>query len=238
MDNGQMTTQGRWILVPGTLCTPAVFDPLLDHLGVAPDQRTAVTVDKPSVGEYAATLDGLVRPGDIVCGFSLGSIVVAQNLEAVKQARAVVLLALNPLADPIAKTPTRHALRDRILTGGAESWVRENWPAMSTDTGSDVARKVVKMAEDTLPLIESQTALAISRPDARRDLIDTTLPLVFVTGAQDRMTPPDPVVAVAGLAKRATVRVPDGLGHFALLEAPNVVAQAIRDGLEQVLKDD
>ena len=65
-----------WLLVPGTLCTGAVFDGFLDALGVAYSARTYVTLDRPSIDDYRVDFDGLAD-NTIVCGFSLGAIVTA-----------------------------------------------------------------------------------------------------------------------------------------------------------------
>lgn len=228
---------GRWILLPGTLCTPEVFDPVLDHLGVGPSQRIGFPVDMPSLRDLGHRLSQVVRAGDIVCGFSLGSLVMAQNLAALGRARALVLLSLNPLSDVPAKGVTRRAARDRVQSGDAEGWVTDNWRAMSTSGGPEPRRTVIRMARETTPLIAAQTEIAIARPDATPALLASGLPMVFVTGAEDAMTPPGPVEGIASRAPRATCRVLPGLGHFALLEAPERVAEAISHGLAEVLEE-
>ena len=93
---------------------------------------------------------------------------------------------------------------------------------------------VVSMAESTTDLIKAQTELAASRPSSEKLLTDTELPLVFVTGSEDGLTPADPIREIVAEAKLAHLSVVDGLGHFALIEAPERVAAAVRVGLEAV----
>jgi len=224
-------TDDRWVLLPGTLCTPEVFAPVLDYLGVAADKRHVVEVDKPHVEDYAALLRAQVADGAVVCGFSLGAMVLAHNLDALARARAVVLLACNPSPDPKANRANREALRDRVLAGGARDWVRESWQAMSAAPNPELREHVAAMADTTSHLIAAQTELAVSRPGAADQLAASPLPLVFVNGTKDQLTPPDRLRPIMQRATRATLQRPDGLGHFALLEAPKLVANAITDGL-------
>ena len=225
----------KWVLVPGTLCTDQVFDPLLDALGVSPGDRHVIAADAPHVQDYDARLREAVTGGEIVCGFSLGALILAHNLGALNAARAVVLLASNPHPDPSGNRANREAVRDRVLAGGAQDWVVENWAAMSASTREDLRDFVASMAQETAHLIPAQAELAASRPGAADALADTDLPLVFVTGAEDRLTPSSLVESIAEKAKTAHLNVVEGLGHFALIEAPDHVACAVREGLSDVL---
>lgn len=227
---------GHWILAPGTLCTHDVFDPVMSRLGIARNRRRTLEIGLPSAADYRQPLEELVAMDDIACGFSLGSLVLAHNLASLAGVRAIVLISLNPFPDDPGNDTVRRAMRDRVKAGDVRGWVEDNWQMMSTDTGSEIRNRVVSMAEQTASLINAQTELAISRPGAELDLTETRLPLVFVTGELDQMTPPAPVVRIADTAPRAHVRVLSGLGHFALLEAPDRVAAAINEGLRAVLE--
>ena len=225
---------GKWVLVPGTLCTGRVFDPLLDALRVKHGDRHVITPDAPDVRDYDARLREAVKGGEIVCGFSLGALILAHNLGALKHARAVVLLASNPFPDPPGNRANREAVRDRVLAGRARDWVFENWAAMSASMREDLREFVASMAEETVELIPEQTQLAASRPGAQDDLANTDLPLIFVTGTEDRLTPSNLLSTVVENVKDAQVHLIEGLGHFALIEAPDQVAKAIRSGLKEI----
>lgn len=223
--------QNRWVLIPGTLCTPEVFAPMLSHLEVPATRRTFIQPDAPRVADYAARLRHCVNEGDIVCGFSLGALIAMHNLDVLQQAKALVLLAANPHPDPPANYAGRVAARDRILAGHVADWISEGWDRMSSSRDPDLRARVIAMADATAQLISVQTELAASRPSAVEALRDADLPLLFVTGAEDRLTPPDALREPANAAQNAELRVLNGLGHFALLENPAGVAQAISDGL-------
>ena len=225
----------RWVLVPGTLCTSAVFDPMLDRLDIPQENRHFIAASAPNTSDFAAPLQVAVRGGEIVCGFSLGAIIVTHNLAAVRRAKAIVLLAANPFPDAPENRTNREAARDRIITHGASRWIIENWPTMSTDTGTAIRDFVAQMAEDSKDHITAQTELAASRAGAEHALLQTNLPLVFVTGAKDTLTPPTRLQAIAQQAKSASLQVLDDLGHFALLEDPTRTAQAVVRGVEAVI---
>lgn len=224
----------RWVLLPGTLCTDRVFDPLLDNLGIRHGNRRFVAVDAPDVRNFGARLKAAVTGGEIVCGFSLGALVLAHNLGVLGAARALVLLACSPFPDPPGNRANREAVRDRVLGGDARGWISENWTAMSASHDTALRDFVVSMAESTTDLIMAQTELAASRPSSEKLLKDTELPLIFVTGSEDRLTPADSIREIVAEAKLAHLSVVDGLGHFALIEAPERVAAAVRIGLEAV----
>lgn len=224
-----------WVLLPGTLCTADVFSPLLERLGVPEDNRQFIEISRPGVADYADTLQATLKGGEIVCGFSLGAMVLAHNLGATRNAKALVLLACNPYPDARGNRANREAVRDRILAGEAREWVIENWSAMSSSPCERLRDFVAGMAEATSHLIPDQTELAASRPGADKDLAAAAVPLVFVTGSRDRLTPPERVRGIAERADLAVLKDLDGLGHFALIEAPDRVADAIRQGLYAVL---
>lgn len=223
--------QGKWVLLPGTLCTPAVFDPVLSALGVPDENRHPIDMDAPDVEKYAPRLRAAVTGGKMVCAFSLGSMVAAHNLNALSAARAIVLLACNPLPDLPGNRANREAIRARVLQDGPRGWVEENWPAMSTSRGAEPRETVIRMAEETRALIPAQTELAASRPGAAMPLGETDLPLIFITGEADRLTPVEHIRPIVDSAPNAHLYILNGLGHFALLEDPGPVARAIREGL-------
>ena len=235
MNRPSLRDDGKWVLVPGTLCTGRVFDPILTQLRVNPGDCRVVSVDMPDVRDYEDRLRTTVSAGDIVCGFSLGALVLAHNLDALGAACAVVLLASNPFPDPPGKRTNRETVRDRVMQGDAQGWIVDNWALMSSSRRTDLREFVASMAVETAHLIEAQTELALSRPGAEDQLANTDLPLVFVTGAEDRLTPAEPLQGIVAENPSAHLSVLNGLGHFALIEAPDRVAAAIREGMATVL---
>ena len=221
----------RWVLLPGTLCTPDVFDPMLSALGVAPAQRAGVALDRPDVDDYRAELRATLRTGDIVCGFSLGAIVAAHCVADLSGAATLVLLGVNPLADAPEKRDGRLSLRDTVNAGQGADALRRDAPLLCARPDPAVVDRIVNMAAQAAPLIDAQTRLALGRPGALGALARADMPVLAVTGAQDCQAPPALAEQVAAAAPHAALRIVPDLGHFALLEGPVATAQAVRVGL-------
>ena len=214
-----------WILVPGTLCTGAVFDPLLDALGVPRDRRRVVPLTQPDVGDYRAALTDAAE-GAVFCGFSLGAIVLAHLADLLPASR-ILLFGLNPHADDPAKAAGRHALcRDVAATGGAAA-MAARLPDLRGPRAGPARAAILEMAEATATDIEAQTALALGRPGALPALSRATAPILVLTGGADRQAPPALGRAAADAAPRGRFVELPGLGHYALLEDPAACAAAV-----------
>ena len=215
-----------WLLVPGTLCTRAVFDGFLDALGVAYSARTYVTLDRPSIDDYRVDFDGLAD-NTIVCGFSLGAIVTAHFADRLTAER-LILFGLNPIADDPAKAPSRHALAQDVTAKGGAAALK---PRLSDVFGPDpdtTRAAVCQMADETAALIGAQTQLALSRPGALPALERSALPVLVATGTRDQSAPIAQGRAAAQSAPNGQFHPLDGLGHFALMENPDACAKVVK----------
>ncbi|SFJ82777.1 alpha/beta fold hydrolase [Jannaschia pohangensis] len=217
----------HWVLVPGTLCTGAVFDGMLDHLGVPRARRHVVRLRAPGVDDYADVLSKV--PGDsVICGFSLGAIVAAHLADRLSAAR-LILFAVTPHPDDPARAGDRHAFARTVAASGGAAALA---PGLSGLAGPDpeAARRIIlDMAEVAAGDIAAQTELAMGRPGAARALSACGLPLWVLTGSDDRQTPPKVGREAAGYAPKGAFRLLDGLGHYALLEDPEACAAALLD---------
>lgn len=215
-----------WMLLPGTLCTGAVFDPFLDALSVARANRNTIDLDRPSVESYRERL-AQITPETVVCGFSLGGIVAAHAADQMTP-HALILFGLNPYADDPAKADGRRAqCRDVRHLGGAAA-LRALTPDVFGPKPEVARAAILAMADQTAPLIEAQTELALGRPGALAALSKCTAPVLCLTGSQDGAAPPAQGRAAAEHAPHGQFAQLDGLGHFALLEDPDACAKAVR----------
>lgn len=228
---GRDELAGRhWVLLPGTLCTGAVFTAFLDALGVPAHARTTLEVTHPTVADHAEALRATTGPETIVCGFSLGAIVAAHLVDRLEDRLAVaqiVLFGLNPRADDPAKREGRLALARDVARHGGAAALDARLPPLCGPQPDRTRRQILSMADETAHLIEAQTALALNRPGALAALSRTRCPVTVLAGAQDRAVP----VALAQEAARAAPKgravVLHGLGHYALLEDPHACARAL-----------
>lgn len=218
--------QRSWLLLPGTLCTGAVFDGFLDTLGVSLAHRRTVLPDRPAIEDYRTTFETLPQ-GTVVCGFSLGAIVAAHHADRM-DTPLLILFGLNPYADDPAKAEGRHDLaRDVCAQGGAAALRARGVDVHGTQPGA-VRGSIYQMADATADLIDAQTQLALTRPGALPALGRARMPVLALTGTQDAAAPPAQGRAAAQAAPHGQFHALDGLGHFALLEDPAACAAAVK----------
>lgn len=216
-----------WVLLPGTLCTGAVFDGFLDALGVPRQSRIVIDLQHPGVEDYADALAG-VTPETIVCGFSLGAIVTAHLADRLAVSQ-ILLFGVNPRADDPAKRDGRLDLaRDVAKRGGALA-LRDRLPPMAGPNPEAALAQVLSMADETASLINAQTVLALSRPGALAALSGASCPVTMLTGTDDNQAPLHLAQEAASAAPQGRVVPLAGLGHYALMEDPAACARALSD---------
>jgi len=224
----------RLVCLPGLLCTPGIFDPVLDALG----RGRAVTI--PRAESFDAMVEhlaaGLTEPATLV-GMSMGSyLALALAQRAPDRVAGLILIGTNAAAD----TPQAAALRGKVAAWAA----REGMAALAgtiADTmlaqarrGDPALRGAIRDMAETTGLVTftaHQTALA-GRPDQTAGLAAIGCPVLVLTGAEDTVTPPEAGRAVADGVPDGRFVLLDGVGHMPVLECPDLVARHIHDFLD------
>lgn len=222
-------SDGRpWVLLPGTLCTGAVFDAFLDALDVPIASRHFVDLQYPQVEDYTDILANMVGPDAIVCGFSLGAIAAAHLADRLDAAE-IVLFGLNPRADDPAKRCGRLELARDVATIGGRAALASRLPPLAGRDPNHARAFVLSMADDAQHFIEAQTALALDRPGALSALASAACPVTMLTGTGDQQAPLSLAQEAASAAPNGCVVALEGLGHYALVEDPTSCARALSD---------
>lgn len=218
----------HWLLIPGTLCTAAIFDPLLNALGVPNKYRDVLTLDQPSIATYRERLPVRATTGTIVCGFSLGAIVTAHCADKLAHAHAIVLFGINPYADAPEKRAGRLAMRDQVAAMGARRYMKANPPPLYAGDVTAARETIAAMAVESEAHLPAQTELALNRPGAMAALEQCIVPVITLAGTKDAMTPVAQAAAAAEAAPEGRTITLEGLGHYALLEDARACADALR----------
>jgi 3-oxoadipate enol-lactonase len=173
-------------------------------------------------GDLAALLDQLGVSGATVVGHSMGTLVV-RTLAAQHPAVVSRLVLLGAVAEPT--DAVRQAQRDRAATlrkdGTAAVAPGVVANALSGTTRRDkpevaaFVRELI-MRQDPEGYARNCEALAAATDPGP---VDPGLPLLLVTGSDDKTGPPEVSQAIATAHGSATVTVIDGIGHWTALEA-------------------
>ncbi len=240
----------RLVCLPGTLCTGSVFEPLLAAFTLEQADWVSETVDYGTARSATEAALLVKRHCDrfdetlVLIGFSLGGIVAVQAALLLQpRLHALVLIDMNGEADRPENAVTRRAAVTRAGSTSIRTFVTETiWPThVSASHRDDVAlrEKIVDMAEACgLDRFGNQVEIAITRPPALDTLPELSLPTLVVCGEEDGITPVALSRAIASALPRGEFRGVADAGHFALVERPAAVAEAIGGWLDATLPVD
>lgn len=223
----------QWHLLPGTLCTGAIFDDILDVLEVPHSSRRTVEISKPDVNDYLDYFENAVGQNDIIFGFSLGAIIAAHHADVLGENTTLLLFGINPMADDPHKAEGRAALCADVKTIGGRSALLKRLESQRIRMSASRFELILSMAENASHLIEAQTQLALSRPGALSRIEQCRCAVFTFTGEHDDQTPLNLATLVAKTAPYGRYYSLPNMMHYAILEDPAVCANAIENALRQ-----
>lgn len=176
--------------------------------------------------DLAGVLDGLGVDSAAVVGHSMGTLVV-RELAARYPDKVTSLVLLGAVAEPAEAG--RRAQRDRaatlrgqgteavapgVVANGLSETTRRDKPEVAA-----FVRELV-MRQDTEGYARNCEALAAATDPGP---IAGTLPLLLITGTDDKVGPPAVSQALAEAHGNAVVEIVEGIGHWTALEAAGPV---------------
>jgi pimeloyl-ACP methyl ester carboxylesterase len=223
------------VLVPGLLCTEALFAPQIAALA----GRAVMIADHRSDPTLEAIADRLLDTAPerfALAGLSMGGYVAMAVMRKAPH-RVTRLMLLDTTARPDAPEQTENRRRQMALAQGGrfDQILPALYPLFVHESREqDVALRAIctRMAEDVGPeaFIRQQEAI-LARPDARPSLADIACPTTVVVGEGDRLTPPDRAREMHDLIPQSQLEVIAGAGHLPTLETPDAVSRVMRDWL-------
>jgi len=192
----------------------------------------------PDPGDYAQALSRLLDALEIghvhLVGHSLGAVIAARF--ALQQPDRVSSLTLASPAGGHARLPDseRSRLREARLQAmarlGPAGLARDRGPHLLGPSATDAQRAAVIDTMSRLnPEGYAQAVRMLSIADTQGDVarLPDSLPLQFIHGDQDTVTPPEGVRAIARERPQAPVHVLAGAGHACYIEQPDAFAACI-----------
>ncbi|MTD37217.1 alpha/beta fold hydrolase [Erwinia sp. CPCC 100877] len=229
------------VLLGGTLCNAALWQPVIQRLNIATVQSVTLTGSRCAPDASRRLLSAL-PPRFMLAGFSLGAIVALQMLaDAPQRIAGVALLSANPLADPAHNARPRREAVHQAASIGLSRWLIANlWPryvAPHRLDDDELQQVIAQMAEDSGPeTFARQTEIAITRRDNRAALTAFPGPALIINGVHDVICTPHHHQLLAQSAPSATWKTIADSGHFLPLEAPDTVADTLRHWLTESMQ--
>ena len=211
------------LLLPGTLCDAALWEAL-----PLPAGTRVVGEVRGRTLEEAAALAMAGAPDRVhLVGYSLGAIVAFEVLRrSPGRVARLTLIAANPHA-PTENQRLVWAEQERRVRAGTFTEVVASLLSgvqlPHRQTLHDMAQRVGAAA------FLEQLSLLRSRPDSRVTLQRYSGPLTLLVGQHDTTTPPTLAHEIKRLAPQAELSIVAGAGHYLPLDAPQAVAEALRE---------
>jgi pimeloyl-ACP methyl ester carboxylesterase len=226
------------VLIPGLLCTKALWAPQMAALADIADMTVADHMRHDTMGAIAASILAAAPERFALAGLSMGGYIAYEILrQAPGRVTKLALLDTGVRAD----TPERREARLRrnalALREGAGAVQDELMPVLiHKDRLADKAftGMIRQMAVDTgAEVLVRQHAALMGRPDNRPQLAAIKCPTLVIVGREDALTPPQMAQEIAAGIPGAKLEIIPDCGHLSTLERPEAVNRAMREWLTQ-----
>jgi pimeloyl-ACP methyl ester carboxylesterase len=233
-----MTAEAVMVALPGTICSPAVFEPLARALAgdVVVDPFSWLTEpgpwDIPAIAERVADhIDTRWGRPVLVCGHSTGGAIALQL--AIRRPAAVLGLVLVDTGAHMRGHADVAAILDRIqLNWGDELRAAVLDRSFRSPPSTDVRAGFLDWAAG-LSQQAVYDALASQRDlDLTSELAGVRQPAIVVHGRHDRARPPEQGRELVRSLPDAGFVLVDA-GHTPVFETPDAVAACVRDVLKR-----
>jgi pimeloyl-ACP methyl ester carboxylesterase len=214
------------VLVPGLLCTTALFAPQIAALRGVTSISVADHTRHESMAGIASDILAAAPPRFALAGLSMGVIIALEILrQAPARVERLALLDGRAELDNAETRASRRSYLEMARTGRFTEITRDHLlprlihPARLTDAA--LVQTIIDMAEATGPaaFIRQETAL-LEREDYTPLLPEIRCPTLVIVGEADAITPVPMVQAMAQQIPGARLEVIAGCGHLSTLECP------------------
>lgn len=228
-----MATRTNLVLVPGLLCSKALWAPQLVALADIADMTVADHTRHDTMEAIARSILAAAPERFALAGLSMGGFIAFEIMRQAPQ-RVTKLALLDTHARP--ETPDRreqrlrrNALAQREGAGAVQDELMPLLIHKRLLADKEFTALVRQMAVDTgADALVRQHAAIMARQDSRPLLAAIRVPTVVIVGREDALTPPEMAQEIAAGIAGAKLEIIDDCGHLSTLEQPAAVNRALR----------
>jgi 3-oxoadipate enol-lactonase len=217
-----------------------VIAPDLRGFGGSGVSEGVVTMEQMA-DDLAALLDALaIREPVVLCGLSMGGYIAFEFLRKyAAKLKALILCDTRAAADTPAAAANRLVMADRVISEGPRPLVESMLPKLfSPRTYLDQPRMVqevesVMMRADPKGIAAAARGMA-ERRDFIADLKNILCPTKVLVGADDALSPPAEMQAMAASIPNVELQTISNAGHLSPVEQPTAVNAAIEAFLDSL----
>ncbi len=225
------------VLIPGLLCTRALYEPQIAALGARVQVQVADHTAADTMAGLAAAILERAPRRFALAGLSMGGYIAFEIMrQAPERVERLALIDTSARADAPEQSENRRRLVALAEKKGVVVPAREMFPKLVAPSRADdeLLREVfLEMAEVTgVKGFANQQAAIMGRADSRPTLGQITCPTLVLVGEDDQLTPPEMAREMAqGIAGSRLAIIP-GSGHLSTLEEPDAVSAELEAWLE------
>jgi pimeloyl-ACP methyl ester carboxylesterase len=221
------------VLVPGLLCTKALWAPQIEALSDLADVTVADHTRHDSMAGIATSILVAAPERFALAGLSMGGFIA---YEIVRQAPARVtklaLLDTGARADAPKRAEGRRQLIALAEREGARKAQAHLMPVLIHRARLDeqpLVETILQMADDTgVEAFKRQQTALMGRPDNRPLLSGIRCPTVVLVGREDALYPVDLSHEIATGIPSAKLEIIPECGHLSTMERPEAVNRTLR----------
>jgi 3-oxoadipate enol-lactonase len=175
-----------------------------------------------------------------LCGLSMGGYIALLAIENYPEHfDALVLCDTNCIADPPLVKQKRLDTIQQIKSFGVERYVNNSienlFAPQSFTTHKEAVSAVKEMILNTTEQSLSKTLLALSQRKATcSKLSEITLPVHFIVGEEDKITPPKAAELMHQKIKNSSIHLIPHAGHLSNLESPDEFNEQLKTFFAEV----
>jgi pimeloyl-ACP methyl ester carboxylesterase len=225
-------------LLPGLLCDDFVF---AEEVRALADRATLRVPNFFGLDSLATMAERVLAEAPCrfaLAGFSMGGRVALQIVrQAAHRVERLALLDTGAEGCQAGEKIARQKLVDLGFAQGMAALAGRWLPPMlhpRRHTDPAIVGPLTAMVCRATPAVfEAQVHALLGRPDATEVLAAIDCPTLVACGRQDEFTPLSQHEAMAGAIKGATLEIFEDAGHFAPVETPSAVSEALRRWLDR-----